>query len=248
MSRRKLTALGYHNAEKFDPKSQNEFRSLVIWLEDQKIRHYKIDDRRGLRDGAAEGWSAAFNKYLGDVGCPIMSSSPEEILDWLVGFAVRLEFADNVDNYRKFDPTFLKQIKSEQPRMVSKNPLDNLDFSAPEFKAGVEKLADFLKITKHPDPLLTLQGICRFVSTRLNPKSIQNPDSVLPEGQPYNFREQSFGFETGDAALNDAAKILRLLYINDLRELQTKINEAIVSVQTVTANPKTDTRLGKVGR
>ena len=32
--------------------------------------------------------------------------------------------------------------------MVSKNPLDNLDFSAPEFKAGVQNLADFLKITK----------------------------------------------------------------------------------------------------
>ncbi len=49
-------------------------------------------------------------------------------------------------------------------------------------------------------------------------------------------------------AVSEAAKILRLLYINDLRKLQTQINEAIVSVQTVTANPKTDTRLGKVGR
>lgn len=32
------------------------------------------------------------------------------------------------------------------------------------------------------------------------------------------------------------------------RNLQTRINEAIVRVQAVTANPKTDTRLGKVGR
>jgi hypothetical protein len=32
------------------------------------------------------------------------------------------------------------------------------------------------------------------------------------------------------------------------RNLQNRINEAIVSVQAVTANPKTDTRLGKVGR
>ena len=38
------------------------------------------------------------------------------------------------------------------------------------------------------------------------------------------------------------------MYIHDLRELQTKINECIVAVQTITANPKTDTKLGKVGR
>ena len=45
----------------------------------------------------------------------------------------------------------------------------------------------------------------------------------------------------------EAAKILRLLHIRDLRELQTQINLAIVKVQALIANPKTDTKLGKVG-
>ena len=31
---------------------------------------------------------------------------------------------------------------------MSSNPLDNIDFTAPEFKAGVENLADFLHVTK----------------------------------------------------------------------------------------------------
>jgi RLL motif-containing protein 1 len=52
----------------------------------------------------------------------------------------------------------------------------------------------------------------------------------------------------GDAVLNEAAQILRLLHIEELRELQTKINEAIVAVQAIIADPKTDHRLGKVGR
>ena len=30
--------------------------------------------------------------------------------------------------------------------MISDNPLDNLDFSSPEFQAGVEYLADRLKV------------------------------------------------------------------------------------------------------
>lgn len=51
-----------------------------------------------------------------------------------------------------------------------------------------------------------------------------------------------------DAVLNEAAQILRLLHIEELRELQTKINEAIVAVQAIIADPKTDHRLGKVGR
>lgn len=51
-----------------------------------------------------------------------------------------------------------------------------------------------------------------------------------------------------DLILNDAAKIVRLLHIKELRDLQTQINAAIVGVQALTANPKTDSRLGKVGR
>lgn len=46
----------------------------------------------------------------------------------------------------------------------------------------------------------------------------------------------------------EAAKILRLLHIKELRELQNLANEAIVAVQMITANPKTDTKLGKVGK
>jgi len=123
-----------------------------------------------------------------------------------------------------------------------------LDFNTPEFKAGVESLAEELKITKHPDHILTLQAICKLVSTRLNPKALVNPESVVPKGEAYPFREFGLGFDTGDLKVNDAAKILRLLHIQDMRLLQTRINECIVSIQAVTANPKTDTRLGKVGR
>lgn len=55
------------------------------------------------------------------------------------------------------------------------------------------------------------------------------------------------GMDLGDPVLNQAAKILRLLHIQNIRQLQTQINELIVAAQNITANPKTDTKLGKVG-
>ena len=93
-----------------------------------------------------------------------------------------------------------------------------------------------------------MQAICKLVATRLNPKALSNPSSVVAKGEAYPFREFGLGFDTGDPVVNDAAKILRLLHIQDMRLLQTRINECIVAIQAVTANPKTDTRLGKVGR
>lgn len=57
--------------------------------------------------------------------------------------------------------------------------------------------------------------------------------------------DSKLNFEDSD--LDKAAKILRLLQIHNVREVQTKINETIVAVQELTANPKTDTKIGKVG-
>ena len=55
------------------------------------------------------------------------------------------------------------------------------------------------------------------------------------------------GFGTDDSALDDAARVLRMLYVADLRKLQDAVNTTIVALQEFTANPKTDSRLGRVG-
>lgn len=41
---------------------ENDFRNLVSWLEDQKIRNYSIDDRADLRDFASTNWNDTFAK------------------------------------------------------------------------------------------------------------------------------------------------------------------------------------------
>ncbi|CAJ0958369.1 unnamed protein product [Ranitomeya imitator] len=63
----------------------------------------------------------------------------------------------------------------------------------------------------------------------------------LLQGLPVALDKHTLGFDTGDAVLNDAARILRLLHVEELRELQTKINEAIVAVQAIIAIPRPTT-------
>ena len=55
------------------------------------------------------------------------------------------------------------------------------------------------------------------------------------------------GTAISDPLLANAARVLRLLHIAGLRDLQTHVNEAIVAVQSFTYSPKVDTRLGEVG-
>ena len=56
------------------------------------------------------------------------------------------------------------------------------------------------------------------------------------------------GFATGDAVLDGAAALLRMLWAADLRELQDGVNEILITVQSYTADPRTDASLGVVGR
>lgn len=242
MFRRKLTALEYHNPTGFDCKDETEFRNFIVWVEDQKIRHYKIEERGNLRNIPSSDWPKHFEKYLQDVNCPFSAPERQETVDWLLGLAIRFEYGDNVEKYQVCKP-----VTEANDVQKSADPLINLDSDNPDFKAGVLALANLLKIQRHDDSLIMLKAIRILIQERLTPDAIAKA-SQAKEGLPVALDKHILGFDTGDATLNEAARILRLLHIEELRDLQTRINEAIVAVQAIIADPKTDHRLGKVGR
>ncbi|KAK2104200.1 hypothetical protein P7K49_018056 [Saguinus oedipus] len=263
MFRRKLTALDYHNPSGFNCKDETEFRNFIVWLEDQKIRHYKIEDRGNLRNIHSSDWPKFFEKYLRDVNCPFKIQERQEAIDWLLGLAVRLEYGDNENKSEKYKDLVPDNAKTADNATKNAEPLINLDVNNPDFKAGVMALANLLQIQRHDDYLtIMLIALEQFYSDHVsfNHKAIRilvqerlTQDAVAKanqtkEGLPVALDKHILGFDTGDAVLNEAAQILRLLHIEELRELQTKINEAIVAVQAIIADPKTDHRLGKVGR
>lgn len=63
-----------------------------------------------------------------------------------------------------------------------------------------------------------------------------------------NLSDMPLGFSTGDKAVDTCAKVLRVLQLRRLRDLQDGINDTIGNMQRITANPKTDAKRGKVGR
>uniref|UniRef100_A0A5F8GVW8 RNA transcription, translation and transport factor protein n=2 Tax=Metatheria TaxID=9263 RepID=A0A5F8GVW8_MONDO len=223
---------------------ETEFRNFIVWLEDQKIRHYKIEDRGNLRNIHNSEWPKFFEKYLKDVNCPFKIQERQETIDWLLGLAVRLEYGDNADKYKDSTPDNAKNADNAAKNV---EPLINLDVNNPDFKAGVMALANLLQIQRHDDYLVMLKAIRILVQERLTQEAVAKANQTK-EGLPVALDKHILGFDTGDAVLNEAAQILRLLHIEELRELQTKINEAIVAVQAIIADPKTDHRLGKVGR
>ncbi|EFN82210.1 RNA transcription, translation and transport factor protein [Harpegnathos saltator] len=249
MFERKLKALGYLEWDKVNGNNDQHFRKVIVWLEDQKIRHYTIDDRAPLRDITSPEWPKVFEKYCNDVKCPITKNAADQ-LEWFIGYAIWLEFGDDCQKYQGVLGSKAKVIDNQAnvPNVKSINPLDNLDFDSNAFKVGVGTIAKLLRVPQHSDHLVTLQACSKLVCNKLNAEAVKQPNIVNIKGKSLTAMTIGPGFNMGDKMLDNAARGLSLLYIQDLRNLQTKINETIVAVQNITANPKTDTKLGKVGK
>lgn len=88
-----------------------------------------------------------------------------------------------------------------------------------------------------------LQAASRVIKENLNKESLKQP---VTQGQQFPIFEGE-GMKLNDEDVEQAGRILRLLQIHSVRQIQTVINETIVNVQNITADPKTDSALGKVG-
>ena len=278
MFRKKLRALNYHSPDgELSLAAVDDLKPLVVWLEDQKIRYYKIEDRGSLRDADGKNWETSFKKYLQELECPYRPDIDlPAVVDWLLGVAIRYEFNEIAESNPSVkrpigqevqkgsdqggggggDGNGLDQLVGDQSSQPAKSPLD-VDPSDPIFVSGTQALAKILQITSHPDPAILLEAIRIVIVEKLSESALSDERSKSAtaaaaakpkDAKKYKISAKECGFDLGDPILSEAAKVLRLLHIQELRHLQTHINELIVAVQAITANPKTDQSLGQVGR
>lgn len=82
-----------------------------------------------------------------------------------------------------------------------------------------------------------------FPPQRLNATNFQ-----FFQGKSFALNRFDLGVRSsGNQKVDLAVRALRLIHVHRLRELQTQINELMVRIQKLTANPKADLKLGRVG-
>jgi RLL motif-containing protein 1 len=251
--------------------SDRQFRVLICWLETTKLR--ESDDSTPLRqidDVAA--WSASFVRYLTDtMRCPYAfdatdaaadgvtlsvsasstsssSSDNASVLDWLLTQAISVEYADHAAEYNAAAVLPAACLNGVDGSVAAVAPLD---CSSPEFVTALLSLSRLFGI---PDPDLTgdARVLLKVIQSRIEehfvtPTTTAADDATNDASTKAPQRPHSLGFTTGDALVDKAAVLLRLLFINDLRDLQSVVNEITVLVQEYTANAVCNTKLGKVG-
>jgi RLL motif-containing protein 1 len=56
---------------------------------------------------------------------------------------------------------------------------DDVAVESADFKKGVNTLAQLLRVSCHPDHLITLKAVSKTVSQRLSAEALENPSSMI---------------------------------------------------------------------
>jgi len=178
-----------------------------------------LNERQQLIDNFSENK----HSYFELINCPF--DDDNEKTDFIVSLALDELYSRKSEEYAK-----VTRPAKEEKRPVPK-----------EFRDGLAKIAQKLQVQVHERECVTLEACKLVVQQLVTSSSVATLNEKLYESPP-------IGLETGDKALNQTALVLRLLHIDELRQLQNEVNRAIVETQKLTANPITNTKLGRVGR
>lgn len=264
----RLSALAHPNAATFgatDPTAADAV-ALASWLEDRFIRQQPPEERGPLRQGEP----AALRAYLEELGSPAWVDAHERagryapVCSWLVNLALQYEYGDNLDAH---EAAATAALAAAQPPLLAHDDAELLALAAalkvtpsqdpvatlqaalkaarqrprpPPVPAPAPKRAAPAPGSSCSAPSSASAGRCSSAAGR--PKGAQAPLEGLSDGT------FPLGFATGSEAVDDAARVLRMLHVRALRQLQDSVNATIAGMQEFTANPKTDGNLGRVGR
>lgn len=156
---------------------------------------------------------------------------------WLVDLALTLHYSDKASFYNE-------PVDPWEGRCV---PVIEGASKDPQVAKAVERLSQTVGIdtSSLEDPSDGVSVVADIAEFLVQQKESGTPVDVssLP-----SLEDIPLGFKTGEPAVDRAATVMRLLHVRQLRALQNDINDLIGDMQALTANPKTNSKLGKVGR
>ncbi|KAH7639693.1 RNA transcription, translation and transport factor protein [Dermatophagoides farinae] len=257
MFERKLLSLQYERPS-VNVDDESEFQNIVYWIESMKIRFYPPNDRSCLLAGS-KNWNESYNKYLSEINYQGPRDDRKIALDFLLNLALRYEMED-IRTQMQMSAEDVSDLINLDLQGSGSVDFGNVDISSLEFIEELRSLSQLLNVPFYDEePLVTLRAIaillCKLRKSSRNQNNQNEQTNNSNKKQKMvatvdeNILNRKFARKSEyDSIINRCANVIRLLYIKDVRELQTEINNAIVQVQSVTANPKTDSSLGKVGK
>lgn len=208
-------------------------QKLVCWLEDAHIRRWSVAERAQLR---CTPFAPALDAYSTALSLPDDCEKDVSIaVQYLLDVALSLYFEDCADMFnRPIDPWAGRVV--------------------PEVKgasgdADVHRAAHELLSALNVDSAELSAADAVHVAADIAEERLAHDAPQPPrEDSANNMDGLPLGFATGDPLVDRVATVMRLLHVAELRKFQNTINEVIANMQSVTANPKTNVRQGKVGR
>lgn len=250
-----LHALSYPHAASFDDSNIATVQQLIVWLENTKIRHYPIDQRVNLQNKNASKFISAFQEYMSDVSCPIPWTDGSNLrpnIEWFLNHAIGLEYSDKSPTYNDTIVSSVRNsVEAEDWIPPALPPFPDLTSQETQEKLTTLLLLLHIDIENNTEisyealqkakAVLASQILPTITESHHTPKEAMDIDSGDHDNNRAILEVLSrfpLGFTTGDPVVDAAATVLRMLYIKDLRELQTQIDAAIVAQQELTANPR----------
>mmetsp|Transcript_65252 Transcript_65252/g.183700 ORF Transcript_65252/g.183700 Transcript_65252/m.183700 type:complete len:283 (-) Transcript_65252:93-941(-) len=233
---RKLETLRYPDLDSAS-LSGHAYCKLILWLEEEKIRLYNKADRKVLRtfDESWFKYATAYAKEL-NVHADGLSESDLAVKLRVLNAVVNLALQDVYRDKLEANELGLAAAPKPVAGGNNKHQLGNL---AP----SINRLLAHFRLPKLPQDVADTDVIAalRAIKLRACPKAQSGPSVQL------DLNELPAGLEIDDQEVRHAAAVLRLLHGIEMQQLQVNINHVMNDLQQLTADPKTDSRLGKVG-
>ena len=259
-----------------DAHDETSVVALCSWLEDKFIRQYPIEERGPLRSGEFAA-VREYAQELGSPQSVLTHFDNGRFLPlvtYLVAVAVQYEYSDKREQYECTEAASADGGEG----LIAPTDTELLRIAAAfQVNTRADATATMLEVVKAVRKTPPREGVrsageamlpslppellaCTTASRRSTACSSSSAHSISAaqktaarSGQqarpfaPLSERTFPLGF-AAEPRLVEPARVLRLLHVRQLRVLQDAVNAAIETLQEFTANPKTDAKLGRVGR
>eukprot|EP01084_Bolivina_argentea_P125516 222383_1 len=173
---RKLKALEFPIWNKFNIENLDHIKTLVVYLEQTKMRELKVSQRVNLKNTKDKNWLRSFADYLDRIeDCPYQLKDKMEpndwveVIEWLISQAITREYHDKKDEYNRRTPI----------RRVERREYALTQCESEECEQAMKDLCGFLNIPPNENKVITAQTLYNFIKTKFSLSSITNYEASI---------------------------------------------------------------------